>query len=96
MSTTLSHEALEHLARKRADARMSWYIHALVFIALNSVFAAASLFTGRHWAVFPAFGWGLGLLIHALVVFMALPGGGLHERLLRQERQKLATQRDPW
>ncbi|WP_332776460.1 2TM domain-containing protein [Polaromonas sp.] len=96
MNTTLSQEELENLARKRAAARMSWYIHALVFIALNTVFAAASLFTGHHWAVFPAFGWGLGLMIHGLVVFMALPGSGLHERLLQQERQKLATQRDPW
>ncbi|MGH8831856.1 MAG: 2TM domain-containing protein [Polaromonas sp.] len=96
MSKSLSQEELENLARKRAAVRMGWYIHALVFIALNAVFATASLFTGRHWAVFPAFGWGLGLMIHALVVFMALPGSGLHERLLQQERQKLAMQRDPW
>ncbi len=55
-----------------------------------------SLSTGRHWAIFPALGWGLGLLLHGLGVWLALGGGGLQQRLLEQERARLASQRDPW
>ena len=48
---------------------------------------------GRSWAIYPALGWGLGLLIHGLVVFIALPGGGLRERLVAQERALLANRK---
>jgi hypothetical protein len=34
-------------------------------------------------------GWGLGLAVHAAVVALALPGGGLFEALLARERQAL-------
>ncbi|MBK7547780.1 MAG: 2TM domain-containing protein [Rhodoferax sp.] len=89
-------DELEQLARKRAGARMGWYVHATVYIAVNAVLATLSLATGRHWAIFPALGWGLGLMLHGLAVWFALPGGGLHERLVQQERARLASQRDPW
>jgi hypothetical protein len=51
---------------------------------------------GRHWAVFPTLGWGLGLLIHAAVVLLAMPGAGVYQRLVQSERARLQTQRDPW
>lgn len=87
---------IERLARRRAAAKMGWYIHAAVYIAVNLLLAALSFSSGRHWAVYPALGWGLGLAIHGFVVLVATGGGGLHERLLRRERQRLNLQRDPW
>ena len=87
---------LEATARRRVAARMGWYVHALVYLAVNAVLAALSLSTGRHWAIFPALGWGLGLLMHGLGVWLALGGGGLQQHLLEQERARLASQRDPW
>jgi hypothetical protein len=86
---------LERLARKRAGAKMGWYIHATVYVVVNLMLAALSAMSDRHWAVFPAMGWGLGLAIHGAVVFLVTGGGGLHERLVRQERQRLNLQRDP-
>lgn len=87
---------LERLARKRAALRMGWLIHATVFIAVNLLLAGLSAASGRHWAIFPFMGWGLGLAIHGAVVFLATGGFGLHERLLQQERNRLNLQRDPW
>jgi len=87
---------LEATARRRAGARMGWYVHAFVYLVVNTVLAALSLSTGRHWAIFPALGWGLGLLLHGLGVWLALGGGGIQQRLLEQERARLASQRDPW
>lgn len=48
-----------------------------------------SFSSGRHWAIYPALGWGLGLLIHGLVVWLVLGGGGLQQRLVAQERERL-------
>jgi hypothetical protein len=100
MSTThpthSSDDNLEQLARKRVDARMGWYIHATVYAVVNLALITASFSAGRHWAIFPALGWGLGLMMHGLAVWQALPGGGLHERLMQKERARLVSQRDPW
>jgi 2TM domain len=87
---------IERLARKRAAAKMGWYIHAVVYILVNLLLAALSAMSGRHWAVFPAFGWGLGLVMHGAVVFLLTGGSGLHERMVQQERRRLNLQRDPW
>ena len=35
-------DELEQLARKRAGARMGWYVHATVYIAVNAVLATLS------------------------------------------------------
>lgn len=89
MPPTLSPEQIERLAQRRAARKMGWYIHALIFLVVNTGLALLSSFTGRHWAIFPAFGWGLGLLIHGLVVFVAPPGSGFRERLVQHERDRL-------
>jgi len=95
-TNTLQSADLDRLARKRAGAKMGWYIHASVYIIVNLLLAALSAMSDRHWAVFPALGWGIGLAIHGAVVFLATGGGGLHERLVQQERERLTLQRDPW
>lgn len=95
-SSKLQNSELERLARKRAGAKMGWYIHASVYIIVNLLLAALSAMSDRHWAVFPAFGWGIGLAVHGVVVFLVTGGGGLHERLVQQERERLALQRDRW
>lgn len=94
--TPLPDPQLERLARKRAGMRLGWLIHAGVFVAVNLLLAALSSLGGRAWAIYPFLGWGLGLAIHGAVVLAAMPGGGLMERLVRQERRRLAAQRDPW
>lgn len=83
--------SLERLARRRAGMRMGWLIHATVFVGVNLMLAAASLATGRHWAIYPLLGWGTGLAIHGAVVWLAMPGGGLMERLVQRERERLAA-----
>lgn len=92
-SRPLTDEQLDRLARRRAGARMGWYVHALVFLAVNVVLATLSFSSGRHWAIYPALGWGLGLLIHGLVVWVVLGGGGLQQRLVAQERERLMQDR---
>jgi len=94
MPSTLNPEQIERLAQRRAARKMGWYIHALIFLVVNTGLALFSSFTGRHWAVFPAFGWGLGLLVHGIAVFVTPPGSGLRERLVQQERDRLQREQD--
>lgn len=86
---------MERLARKRAKAKMGWFIHATVYAVVNAVLLAASLLMGRHWALFPLLGWGLGLALHGAAVWLLAPGSRLHDSLLERERQAL-RQRDAW
>ncbi len=93
-SSELSRDA-ERVARRRAGAKMGWYVHAAVYLLVNLGLVALSAGQGRSWAAYPLLGWGLGLLVHGLAVFAAMPGGSLYERLLARERRVL-QQRDPW
>jgi len=80
---------LERLARKRAGAKMGWYVHALLYVCVNAGLALIGWGSGRPWFLYPLAGWGLGLAIHGLAVWLATGGAGLHERLLQAERDKL-------
>ena len=96
MNNPVTPDHIERLARRRAGAKLGWYIHAGVYIAVNLLLAMLSAMSDRHWAVFPAFGWGIGLAIHGVVVFVLTGGGGLHEQMVQRERERLTLQRDPW
>lgn len=95
-NATLSPVEIERLARRRAGAKLGWFIHAAVYICVNALLMTISLANGKPWAFFPLMGWGLGLAIHGAVVWLGSPGSALHERLLNSERQRLASKRDPW
>ncbi|MEG3002437.1 MAG: 2TM domain-containing protein [Comamonas sp.] len=90
--TSHSPEALEHLAHRRARAKLGWWIHACVYLIVNLGLMALSWHQGRHWAVFPALGWGLGLVVHGLAVFGMQSGSPVMERLVARERAQLQAQ----
>jgi hypothetical protein len=96
MQTTapLQDQQLERLARKRAGMRMGWLIHAAAFITVNALLATLSFMSGRHWAIFPFLGWGIGLAIHGGTVFFFT--SGLYQRMVQRERERLTLQRDAW
>ncbi|MDE2419323.1 MAG: 2TM domain-containing protein [Burkholderiales bacterium] len=81
----------ERLARKRAGRKMGWYIHATVFVLVNAGLALLSGWQGRSWAIFPALGWGIGLLVHGFVTFFSASGEQLHQTLVQQERDRIAS-----
>ncbi len=82
---------LERLARKRAGMRMGWLIHLLVFVSVNLLLAVVAAAGGRPSGFAPLWGWGLGLAIHGAVVLLSSGGWGLHDKLLRAERQRLSS-----
>lgn len=88
-TTAMTEQQIERLARRRAGAKMGWYIHALVYVCVNAGLMLIAWQTGRHWALYPLAGWGLGLAIHGLAVWLGSGSAGLYQRLLQSEREKL-------
>lgn len=95
MPTPFSDEQIEQLARRRASAKLGWYAHAAIYLAVNAVLfvLARHGITHRPWNLYPAAGWGLGLLLHGVSVFVLGAGSGLRERMVERERQRLRRDR---
>lgn len=96
MPQHLSPEEIEHLARKRAGAKMGWYVHACAFVLVNLALFATSRygFGSRPWSVFPVVGWGVGLAFHGISVFLLGKGSGMRERLVERERERLRREQE--
>jgi uncharacterized membrane protein len=84
---------LERLARRRVGARLGFYTHATVYAVVITGLSLLAFSQGKGWAVWPAAGWGFGLLMHGLGVFAIGPGSGLRERMLQAERARLQAER---
>lgn len=91
MQSPLSTEEIEALAQRRANAKLGWYVHAIAFVLVNVVIFAMSryAFGTRPWSVYPLLGWGLGLALHGVSVFLLGGGSGLRERMVQREREAL-------
>ena len=87
--SALSDEEIDRLARRRAGAKLGWYIHAAVYVVVNTGLVAMAVARGRNWAMFPLIGWGVGLALHGISVFLVGKGSGLRERMVQREREKL-------
>ena len=101
MPQSFTPDEIEKLARKRAGAKLGWYVHAAAFVVVNLALFAMSryAFGTRPWSVFPLLGWGLGLVLHGISVFVLGTGSGLRERMVQREREVLqreqAQKHDP-
>lgn len=91
MPTPLSPEEIDRLARKRAGAKLGWYTHAAVYVIVNLfLFAISEVgFGHRRWSIFPVLGWGVGLALHGISVFVLGNGSGLRESMVRRERERI-------
>lgn len=97
MNTPLSEDDIDRLARKRAGAKLGWYIHATIYLIVNLLLFAMSEygFGGRRWSIYPLLGWGLGLALHGVSVFVLGATGGLRERMVERERERLRREPPP-
>jgi hypothetical protein len=96
MRNTLDDAQLDRIARRRAGARLGWYLHAAIYLLVTAGLAVLSAMGPRPWALYPALGWGLGVAIHGVAVWLFTGGSGVFDRLVREERERLAATRDPW
>ncbi len=86
----MSNQELYTVAEKRAKAKLGFYIHATVFVFFTIFHIGINSFTTPDVmkSIFPALGWGLGLAIHYLVVFV-LADLSIKEFLIEDEIARL-------
>jgi hypothetical protein len=93
MSDPTAEAELRRLAERRADAKIAFRHHAIVYLIVNAGLAALNLLTTPHiiWFYWPLVGWGMGLAAHGATVY----GGSsdLRERTVAAELEKLRKQR---
>jgi hypothetical protein len=92
----LSDAEIDRLARRRAGAKLGWYIHATAYVIVNTALYLVSVhaFGTRRWALAPVLGWGVGLAMHGISVFVLGKGSGLRERMVQRERERLRQHYD--
>ena len=83
-------------AKKKVEARMSFYTHLLVYLVIITVVTILNLtVAGEYfWAKWPMIGWGSGVIFHGLSTFVFDSEPSLKERLIEKEIQKFIDQ-DP-
>ena len=72
-------------ALERAEMLQGYYTHVLVYVVVNTGLFFINLVTrgndGGWWFCWPLLGWGIGLMIHTMVVF-----GGVFSESWKQRK----------
>ena len=66
-------DPLEYAARRNAGRKLGFLMHATVYVIVNLGLMLLAWSQGRHWAVYPALFWGIGLACHAASVWLRSP-----------------------
>ena len=87
----VTEEELRRKARKKARAKLGFFIHLGAFIFINPLLVLIWYFTtgvgSFPWFIFPLFGWGMGLFVHYIVTFFSL--SGFMTDMVEREYEKL-------
>ncbi len=78
---------LEKTAERRAKARLGFVIHLMVFGIISTIQFIQGLISWDFSSVRGLVGWGLGLAIHGLVIYVS--GFDLEKRLYQDELHRL-------
>jgi hypothetical protein len=84
----LTPEDIDALARKRAGAKMGWYIHATIYVLVNLYWYLTLSFSSFK----PLLGWGIGLALHGVSVFVLGKGSSMRERMVQRERERILNE----
>jgi 2TM domain-containing protein len=81
---------VEETAKKRVQARTGFLTHVAMYAVMNLGLVAIWLSTGRGypWFVWPALGWGIGILAHAITLAVG-PGSNAERRAIDREVRRL-------
>ena len=79
-------------ARQVAMQKIEFLQHGLVYVLVIGLLAVINniTFAGYQWWLWPALGWGLGVIIHFLYVYSF--GPTLTERMIKREMERLEDQ----
>jgi hypothetical protein len=77
-------------ARKRADEKLGFYIHLAAYLLVNALLIVLDLMTspGTYWFMWPLIGWGIGVSVHGLGVFVVGDGLAIRRKMIDAEIRK--------
>ena len=89
MADIRSEAELRKIAERRADAKLGFRAHLVVFVLVNSGLVGLNLLSSPnvYWFQWPLFGWGIGLVAHGVSVY----GRQVHDRekMVQAELERL-------
>jgi hypothetical protein len=91
-----NHEAYR-LANRRVRIRIAFYIHFSAYLAVNILLLIVNLATSTDylWFKWPLFGWGVGIVFHALAVWglpaMSQAKAGMVDREMQRQLRRQST-----
>ncbi len=82
-------------AKRRVEAKVGFYIHLSVYIAVNLLLIIVNLTTSPEylWFKWPLMGWGIGLFFHAIGVFVFSGRSLVTEQMIEKEMKKEASKK---
>ena len=77
-------------AKRQVERKIGFFVHLAAYVIVNSGLVLLNFLHNpeRPWALGPLLGWGIGLLFHALAVFLNTPGAQWKRRLIERELEK--------
>ena len=77
-------------AKKRVEAKLVFYQHLAIYIVVGAVLIGINYATSSEylWFWWPILGWGIGVLLHALSVFVFSGVLGVTEGMIEKEMEQ--------
>ncbi len=78
---------LQAIATRHVNRKLGFLMHLAIYVVVNAGLLSFNFLVTPHrpWALAPLLGWGIGLLFHALSVFLNAPGARWKQRLVEKE-----------
>ncbi|MBU2060779.1 MAG: 2TM domain-containing protein [Bacteroidetes bacterium] len=102
MENKYENEDRYYTAKKRVDEIKGFYGNLISYVAVNLGLLVLNLVTSPQylWFFWPLLGWGIGVLIHAMVVFRFMPflGKDWEQQKIKEfmEKEKENEQKRNW
>jgi hypothetical protein len=81
-------------ARAIAQRKVAFIRHAVVYLLVMLALAIINnaTYSGYQWWLWPALGWGIGVVAHFLSTFI-FQGGGLVDRMTQREIERMTDEK---
>lgn len=90
MEPNIENQEAYQSAKKRATARVGFYSHGFIYVAVIALLLMINVSGNSEylWVKWPMMGWGIGLLLHGLRVFVFSGNKSLTEKMIEKEMKK--------
>lgn len=84
-----THEAYKR-AQKRVAAKVGFYIHFTIFLIVSLALMSINLNSSSEylWFKWPVMGWGIGILFHAMSVYVFYGKTLITKRMIEKELER--------